>query len=212
MKQKIILFVILAGSFAIIPKKTNAQAYEIEQLILDWEKLAQLKNILKDLYKGYEILSQGYNTIKDISEGNFNLHKVFLDGLLLVSPAVKNYNHVAGIIDYQSRLVSEYKAAFSHFSRDKHFTPDEIVYLGQVYGNLFNESLKDIDNLINVITASKLRMSDDERLQAIDEIYVDSKDKLMFLRQFNSSTAVLAVQREADLNDVGTLKKMHGLQ
>jgi len=211
MKKFIIMFIIVGCGF-MMPEKSNAQSYEIEQLILDWEKLSQLKNILSDLYKGYEILSNGYNAIRDISQGNFNLHKVFLDGLLLVSPAVKNYKHVADIIDYQSKLVSEYKSAFSLFSQDKHFTPDEIVYLGQVYGNLFNESLNDINNLINVITAGKLRMSDDERLHAIDGIYMDSKEKLMFLRQFNNSTTVLAVNRAADDNDAVTVKNLYGLE
>ena len=29
------------------------------------------------MYQGYKIVSKGYNTIKDISEGNFDLHKTF---------------------------------------------------------------------------------------------------------------------------------------
>ena len=39
------------------------------------KSLAQLKNIYSDLVKGYEILSEGYNAVKDISQGNFDLHK-----------------------------------------------------------------------------------------------------------------------------------------
>jgi len=211
MKRWIILVTVMCSVF-FIPAKTNAQSFEIEQLILDWEKLAQLKNILSDLYKGYEILSNGYNAIKDISQGNFNLHKAFLDGLLLVSPAVKNYKHVADIIDYQARLVAEYKRAFSRFRQDKHFSPDEIIYLGQVYKNLFDESLHDIDNLMSVITESKLRMSDEERLRAIDGIYNESKDRLMFQRQFTSGTTALAVQRAVEDNDAMTVQKLYGLK
>lgn len=204
MKQKIIL-----ALFTIIfSVRLQAQTYEIEQLMLDWDKLSALKNILNDLYKGYEVLTNGYNAIKDISEGNFNLHKAFLDGL--VSPAVRNYRHVKDILDDQSRLVAEYKSAFGIFKSEKHFTPGEIVYLGQVYGNLFSESLKDIERLTSVITADKLRMSDAERLHAIDLIYADSKNKLVFLRQFNSDAALLALQRATDLGDAATLRLLHG--
>ena len=81
--KKIIIIIALLFSC-----KIQAQSYELQRLLLDIQKLAQLKSILTDLYKGYEILNTGYNTIKSISEGNFNLHKAFLDGLLAVRRAV----------------------------------------------------------------------------------------------------------------------------
>ena len=203
MKKIMIIFLLLSTL------RVNAQAFEAEQLALDVSKLAQLKSILSDLYKGYKILSTGYTAIKQISQGNFNLHRAFLDALLAVSPAVRDYKHVADIINYQERIVSEYKAAYSQFQQDKHFTPDEMGYMGTVYGNLFNESLKDITNLINVITAGAMRMSDDERLHAIDGIYAQSKDKYLFLRSFNSSTSVLAAQRAAEMNDTQTIQNLY---
>jgi len=189
----------------------KAQSYELERLILDIEKLAQMKNILSDLYKGYEILNTGYNTIKSISEGNFNLHKAFLDGLLAVSPAVRNYQHALDIIDYESRIVAEYKSALRRFQQDKHFNPDEISYMINVYNSLISGTLTNLSNLLNVLTANKLRMSDHERMHAIDAIYDDTKDKYLFLRQFNSSTTILAVQRAAESNEAGTVKNLYGL-
>ena len=189
----------------------QAQSYELERLALDIEKLAQMKNILKDLYKGYEILSTGYNTIKSISQGNFNLHKAFLDGLLAVSPAVRNYQHVVDIIEYQARIVSGYKSAISRFKQDNHFSVDEITYLMNVYNSLISSSLNDLSNLLNVLTAGKLRMSDYERLHAIDGIYADTKDKYLFLEQFNNSASILAAQRAAEDNDAGTVKHLYEL-
>ena len=73
------------------------------------------KDVLTDLYKDYEILETGYTAIKNISEGNFNLHKAFLDGLLAVSPAVQKYERIVDIIDDQGRIVSEYKSAYNLF-------------------------------------------------------------------------------------------------
>jgi DNA repair ATPase RecN len=189
----------------------SAQADEIQQLLLNVEKLAQFKQILSDMKKGYQILEGGYNTIKNISEGNFNLHKVFLDGLMEVSPTVRKYHRVADIVNYQVVLVKEYKNAYDRFKRDNNFKADELSYLGRVYDNIFKASLRNLDELLTVITAGKTRMSDYERLQAIDRIYADMQDKLMFLRHFNNNTTILAVQRAKERNDAQTIQRIYGI-
>jgi excinuclease UvrABC helicase subunit UvrB len=60
-----------------------------------------------------------------------------------------------------------------------------------------------------IVTATKLRMSDEERLQAIDRIYLDMENKLVFLKVFNSSTQMLAMQRARENHDVETLQKLY---
>jgi len=191
--------------------KALAQKDEIAQLLLNVEKLAQFKQILSDMKKGYKILNGGYNTIKDLSEGNFSLHKTFLDALMEVSPTVKNYKRVADIINYQVILVKEYKSSFNRFKRDNNFNQQELAYLGRVYENLFKQSLNNLDDLVTITTANKLRMSDDERLEAIDKIFADMQDKLLFLRYFNNNTTVLAVQRAKERNDANTMRLVYGI-
>ena len=159
--MKILIIVAVLCVFGV---KGFSQSQEVQQLLLNLEKLAQFKKILNNMYTGYKVLYKGYTTIKDISEGNFDLHRNFLDGLLQVSPAVRKYKRISDIVSYQLRIVKEYKSAFNQFKQDKHFTSDEIDYLGKVHGNLFDASLKSLDELAIVITAGKLRMSDDERL------------------------------------------------
>jgi hypothetical protein len=208
MKKVIMIFLLVVlGSAA----QLSAQSEEAQQLLLNVEKLAQLKQILTDLKKGYIIVSTGYNTIKNISQGNFNLHKTFLDGLLAVSPTVKNYKKVGEILNFQVSIVKEYKSAFNRFKSDGNFSIGEITYLTDVYTNLFNQSVKDLDALFVVITASKLRMSDDERLKAIDNIFIDMQDKLVFLRHFNNSTTIMAIQKARDKKDTKSLKAIYGI-
>jgi hypothetical protein len=192
-------------------QKASAQSAEVQQLLLNVEKLAQFKQILSDMKKGYLILEGGYNTIKDISEGNFSLHKIFLDGLMQVSPAVRGYRRVADIISYQVTLVKEYRNAYDRFRQDDNFSEQELRYLGRVYDNLFNESLRNLDELLVIITAGEARMSDDERLQAIDRIFAQMQDKLMFLRSFNNNTTVLAMQRAKERNDAQAIREIYGL-
>jgi hypothetical protein len=196
----------------LISSQAFSQAQEAQQLLLNWEKLTQLKKILNDMYAGYKIVYKGYTTIKDISEGNFNLHKDFLDGLLQVSPTVRKYKRVSDIINYQIKIVKQYKAAFNQFRQDKNFAPEEIDYLGKVYSNLFNQSLKSLDELTMIITAGSLRMSDDERLQAIDRIYNEVVLQFSFLQDFNNGTAVLSVQREKDIQDIEISRKLYDIK
>lgn len=190
----------------------SAQSAEVQQLVLNVEKLAQLKQILTDMKKGYQVLNNGYGTIKNISEGNFKVHEVFLNGLLAVNPELRKYRKVADIIRYQARILSEYKSAINHFREGGRFTPDEIIYLSKVYGNLFDRSLENLDELAMVLTASELRMSDDERLKAIDRLYLDMQGKLSFLRSFNRKTATLDRSRQKQQQENTTIKKLYGLQ
>lgn len=191
--------------------RAGAQSTEVVQLLLNVEKLSQFKQILNDMKAGYDILDKGYGTIKNISQGNFNMHQLFLDGLYAVSPTVRNYGRIADIVNDQVVLLNEYKKAYNRFRTDGIFQPGEISYIGGVYSRLVAASLDNLDDLANIITASKLRMSDDERIAAIDRIYSDMEDKLRFLRSFNNSTSVLALQRKKALQDNKSIQKDYGI-
>jgi hypothetical protein len=191
--------------------KSNAQSFETQQLILDVEKLTQLKDIYSDLVKGYEILSEGYQAVSDISKGNFDLHQLFLDGLLKANPIVQKYEKVAHIINCELRIISGYGTAYDRFKADKNFSPDEIIYIGKVYNNLIDQSIKGLSDLTSVLTDNVMRASDDERLSEIDRLDSEMQDRLSFLRYFNNNTTILALQRAREQNDVNTIKNIYGI-
>lgn len=206
--KKIIVLLCVIGCTT----QAKAQADELAQLALNIEKLAQFKQILSDLKKGYEIVSKGYGTVRDISKGNFNIHKTFLDGLYVVSPEVRKYRRVVQIIEYQLLLVREYKAAYDRFRQADVFSPQEIAYLASVYKRLFDSSMRNLEELTMIVTSGQLRMSDDERLQAIDAVHKDMEDKVMFLRHFNNQTSMLALQKEKVKADVNYSRKIQGIK
>ena len=74
--KKIFIVLLLCSNFCF------GQSQEAKQLLLNVEKLAQLKLMLSHMKTGYQILEKGYTSIKNISQGNFNLHRDFLDGRL----------------------------------------------------------------------------------------------------------------------------------
>src|ERR1700743_1178984 len=125
--KKIIFGIIVSGVISANSASAQSIADDITQLTLDYQKLAQLKTILKDMYKGYQLVSTGYSDVKNITQGNFNLHQAFLNGLLAVSPAVRNYKKITDIITYQAAIVNEYKAAYATFKQDPNFNVDELM-------------------------------------------------------------------------------------
>jgi hypothetical protein len=202
---KIILLLTCFGGFA------NAQTSDLTQLILDIEKLTQLKGILSDMKTGYDIVNGGYNQVKSIQSGNFNLHATFLNGLNAISPAVANYGRIADIILQQANLVTEYNRYKQEFNQSGSFNASELGYMANVYTTLLQQSLQNLSRLTDILMAGKLRMSDAERLKAIDKIYADSSDQYAFLQSFDRQGVVLSLQRSKDINDTQTLKQLYGL-
>lgn len=194
-----------------VPARSTAQTQEVTQLILNLEKLRELRKILKELKKGYDILFEGYTKIRDISRGNFKLHEAFLDGLLRVSPAVKNYGRINHIVQMQLAIVSECGRAREQISASGTLNAKEIGYLGKVYSELAGGSLKNLDALLDIVTDKKLRASDDERLSMIDAVYNDVSEQLVFLRYLSSNNGVLAAQRKHEKASLQTTKDIYDL-
>ncbi|WEK17898.1 MAG: TerB family tellurite resistance protein [Candidatus Pedobacter colombiensis] len=209
--MKKIIFAMLLFLLGFGTLNVRAQSDEAIQLLLNVEKLTQFKQILSDMKKGYTVLSKGYKTIKDLSEGNFSMHKLFIDGLMEASPTVKKYYKVGRIIEYQIVLIKEYKNAYSRFKGSNLLNTSEIAYIGNVYSNLLNQSLRNLDELANVITSGKLEMNDDERLKAIDGIYDEMEDQLSFLRSFNNNTSLLTSQRYREKQEIERSKQLYNL-
>ena len=205
----IILWVTTLSLFKTVP--CVAQAQEMQQLLLDIEKLTQMKSILSDMKTGYQIYRQGYGTISSLSKGNFDLHNIYITSLMAVSPSVRNYGRIAEILAMEASLISEYKRNISLFRQSGSFNISELSYMSDVYTRLVSETLDNIEELTNVITANKLRMSDAERIKAIDRIYGTSSDRLQFLRSFNNQGVWLSLQRSKDAADTQTLKQLYGI-
>ncbi|MDN3548973.1 TerB family tellurite resistance protein [Mucilaginibacter aquaedulcis] len=211
--KRFITMVIFLGLAAGVPLSSRAQSVAdvLKQLALDYQKLAGLKNILGQLQTGYSVLSKGYGAVKDAAKGNFSLQEVFLDGLYLVSPAVRRYPRIKDIILDQARLVGECREASGLFRSGQQLPPDEQAYMTAVYGNLISRSLKNLDDLSMIVTDKQLRMSDAERLSAIDQLYRESRDQLSYLRKFDDQAARVSRQRAQDNAERQSVGSIYGL-
>lgn len=208
---KVFRIAVLMGVPLFVSISASAQDQELQQLMLNIEKLTQFKAILSDMKTGFQIYQQGYGAISNLSKGNFNLHNLYLTGLMAVSPAVRNNPRIRQILDQQSDLLNEYQRYRSLFRQSGSFNANELQYISKVFDQLVRQSNENIDDLASVTTSNKLRMSDDDRLRAIDRIYTGSTEQLQFLRWFNRKAVLLSLQRSKELQQTQTLRRLYGI-
>lgn len=67
-------------AFLLCFEVSYAQSQEAKQLLLNVEKLSQLKNILADMKKGYTVVSNGYRSVKNIAQEIFHSTRCFWTG------------------------------------------------------------------------------------------------------------------------------------
>lgn len=162
--------------------------------------------------KGYSIVTGGINTIRNIKNGDLNLHRDFFNSLKNVNPAIRRYAKVADIIAYQVKIIKQTKGTLQQIRETKQFTETELDYCKQVFDNLLDECMNRVEELILVTTSGKLEMKDDERLKRIDRLYADVQDKYSFTCAFSEDMGILAVQRLGEQMEINRSKLINGIK
>jgi len=175
------------------------------------QQIAAQKVYLDYLEKGYGIAQTGLHVIRDIKKADFNLHGDYFNSLREVNPDIKSLAKVSDIIFLQLRIIKEAKTTIQKVRQSAQFTDKEIIYLKNVFNHLLEECVKDIEELITVITSGELEMKDDQRIKRIEMLYDDMQDKFGFCNSFSKQASVLVIQRKGDQYEVKRSKRLFGL-
>lgn len=171
------------------------------------QQIAALEVYTGYLKKGYEIASSGLHTIRDLSNGEFSLHNAFITGLKKVSPVVRNNVRVAEIIEMQIAIGK----AFGNVRSNVHLSLSNQLYVQDVRDNLWEECLKDLEELLLVITSGKLEMDDAQRLKRLDKIYLSMREKSSFTQHFTTEVEQLIRQKQFEKSDTEQLRRNYGI-
>jgi hypothetical protein len=176
------------------------------------QQIAALRVFFNYAKKGYEVADKGINTIRTVKKGDFNMHDQFFSSLKNVSPKISRYVKVADIIAFQVRIIKQTKHTIQGIRETKQFTTDELDYCKKVFDNLMDECIKNIEELLMVITSDVLEMKDDERLKRVDKIYLEMLDKYSFCSSFSEEMGLLSVQRLGGQIEINRSKLINGLK
>ena len=169
------------------------------------EQIAALQMYIGYAKKGYEIAGGGLNTIRNITNGEFKLHDLFITGSKKVSPVVKNDVRVAEIILLEIEIIK----SFASLVQQDVFNDNRMEYLLSVKGAVMQECLSDLEELLLVITSGKVEMTDDERIRRLNGIYGRMKDKAGFTQDFTNQVIVLHNQLQTEKQTVDKLRRYY---
>lgn len=174
------------------------------------QQIAALKVYTGYLEKGYKIVQGGLKTIGDIKEGHFKLDQAFFDGLKMINPKVRNYSRVSEIVSLNIKVVKLSEKAIKSARSSELFSMDELEYVLGVFNKTVDGCFELSGELIQLLTAGELQLSDDERIKRIDAVYAEMDRRSLFVNQFYGELQLLQLQRNKELLDAKKVKKMYG--
>ncbi|MET6999421.1 conjugal transfer protein TraI [Chitinophaga defluvii] len=152
--------------------------------------------------------------LKEISEWSEKQRKIFqtyYDELWRVRAAITYYRRIREITNKQFQLVQEYKDAFKLFQQDKFFTPEQLLYIYDVYSGILEESVKNLDEIVLVINSFKTQMSDASRLEIINGASDRIEENLSHLRRFTDENIMMRIDKARDQQEILSLKAYYGI-
>ena len=145
------------------------------------------------------------------TEQQRQLYSSYYTELENIKATISKYQRIKDITLKQAALVSEYKKAWGLFRQDSHFNPQEINYMQQVYTGILDASVKNLDEIMLVVSPAKTQMTDEQRLELINKASDHLDENYNDLHQFNNQGIQLSLRRSKDLSDTQSIKKLYGI-
>ena len=149
--------------------------------------------------------------ISNWSDKQRKLYNDYYQELWKVKSTITYYQRIKELTLKQLAMVSEYRRAWELFRSDKHFKPGEILQMQRVYMGILDASAKNLDQIMLVINPGKTQMTDQQRLEAINQAGDRLDENYSDLKQYNNQNMILSLHRSKDLNEIQTLKSYYGL-
>jgi hypothetical protein len=170
----------------------------------------ELQNIQKQIENTLSKLK--LDEIANWTERQKQLYQDYFDELWRVKAILTYYRQFSDIISKQKQLFEESKQAYLLVGQDKNFSRAEIDYMYGVYAGILDASIKDVDDILNLMKSFTVQMSDAARLELVSKTSDAIDEHLSVLRQFNQHNQLLSLQRAKSQDEINIVKKLYGLQ
>lgn len=197
---------VLMTVFPAVPVAAQSQKQKmIKNLIA---QVALFQTFMGKAKKGYKIVGDGIHLIRDIKNGEFNLHNDYFNSLSSVNPQVKKYAKVAAIMQYEYEILQTCEKTLRQIKSSNRYSPGETSYIQKVFDRLLEETSGNMDELALIIKDGEVKMSDDQRIKRIDKLYLKVQSDRVFAQHFTERTRRLGADRssyEQQMQQVQTL-------
>jgi hypothetical protein len=180
-------------------------------------KVQRLQNETIWLQNAQKVLENTLSKLKlseiaDWTSRQKELYGTYFEELWRIKSAISYYHRIKEITLVQVAIVQEYRTARDLFSRDRHFSAEELLYMETVYQGILQASLKNLDQLLLAVNSFKVQMSDAKRLELISAAADEIEGNYRDLKQFNSQQVRLSLDRAKQTGDVDIIRQLYGIR
>jgi hypothetical protein len=204
--------------FSIVVSTAQAQTWEEwtlqkkTKVKYGLEQIAALRVYAQSARKGYTMVKDGLTVIGDLKNGEFHLHQNYFHSLKSVNPKIKAYWKVAGIIAMQMSMAKQYQQALHQLTEGKQLHKEELDYYKRVGKNVLEQGVDNLGVLLQLVNDSQFKLTDDERLKRIDDLYEEMQDQATFLASFTNEVKTLSIQQLQAEKEVWLSKQLYDLK
>jgi hypothetical protein len=150
--------------------------------------------------------------ITDWVQKQKDLYEEYYNELAAVKDLISGYDKLKNLVTMQAAIVSQYQSAYGLFKQDKHFTAAELDYMLNIYSGIVDQSLKNLDQALLVVSSLTTSMTDAARMNIIENASRDMQKNYDDLKRFNSQNIELSLQRGKAEGDIQSVKELYGLE
>ncbi|WP_461791656.1 hypothetical protein [Pedobacter sp.] len=170
------------------------------------EQIAALKVYTGYVKKGYGIARDGLGLVRDITDGEFKLHELFISGLKKVSPVIGGDVRLAEIMVLELSVLRSFKGLLEM----EGLSVDHLDYLLEVKSAVVSNGLADLEELLLVVTSGRVEMTDDQRIARLNGIYERTLERHGFAQRFSGQVVGLLKQMEMEGKSLKALGGFYG--
>jgi hypothetical protein len=150
-----------------------------------------------------------FNTLSELGD-IYNQGKDWYDSLKEVKQTIdgagKIYETVRNINDIQTTI----RDNLSRIRRDPNFTPDEIQKIATGYDKIIGEGISIIEDLLLGAQASDLSLTDNERIDIIDDVYNRVRDYKALVIYYTKKNISVSFIRAKKRNNQDRIQQLYG--
>jgi hypothetical protein len=139
------------------------------------------------------------------------LYSGYYDELWKIKSVITYYQRIKDLAVKQVALVGEYNRTWNMLRQDKHFRPEELSAMQKVYTGILTASVQNLDQILLVVNHGKTQMTDEQRLDLVNQAGDRLDGNYNDLRRFNTQNQILSLQRGKELGDTKTTRQLYGI-
>jgi hypothetical protein len=169
-------------------------------------QVAALETFEKTVAKGYSQAEAGIDTFVVITNGEFHLHEEHFRSLSLVNPTVRHSIEAGACVREYRALLDEIANFGKRYSNSPWLTPDDKRTIIQIIKTIVEKTETDSHQIVNLIADDRLKMTDGERLKALEDIYGQARKRTDHFFEIEEIVAHIVMEKIGAFREETMLK------